>query len=392
MTADEVTIVVLNWSRGDETVGCLESLARASLGGASILVVDNGSRDGSVATIRGRFPDQAILELPENRGYAGGNNAGMRAALEAGAGGVLLLNNDTRVRPDFLIPLLWAMNDEPRAGAVSSAILREDCPEMLDVAYSEVHFDRRSVVCLQGVNTPPGFGFDTRRTVQVAVGCSLLMNAEALRVVGLFDEAYFAYHEDVDWCIRAWKAGFTIIWQPLSTVLHRRSVSTRALAGPPPPAPAVDDGEALLNAEPPPWNPVRSYLGARNVVRLLRRYATEDEQRYYVHLCRRELPLEFFAIVMGKQGWLTLGRWDWRQMVRYYFVERHRRVLPHGRFAFARVLLLAVLVPIDLLCVLPRDIWRAWRQSRLRPFFEELRGLVDGYLDRPLPLRRLGLR
>ena len=263
---------------------------------------------------------------------------------------------------------------------------------MLDVAYSEVHFDRRSVVCLQGVNTPPGFGFDTRRTVQVAVGCSLLMNAEALRVVGLFDEAYFAYHEDVDWCIRAWKAGFTIIWQPLSTVLHRRSVSTRALAGPPPPAPAVDDGEALLNAEPPPWNPVRSYLGARNVVRLLRRYATEDEQRYYVHLCRRELPLEFFAIVMGKQGWLTLGRWDWRQMVRYYFVERHRRVLPYGRFAFARVLLLAVLVPIDLLCVLPRDIWRAWRQSRLRPFFEELRGLVDGYLDRPLPLRRLGLR
>ena len=137
---------------------------------------------------------------------------------------------------------------------------------------------------------------------------------------------------------------------------------------------------------------MRSYLGARNVVRLLRRYATEDEQRYYVHLCRRELPLEFFAIVMGKQGWLTLGRWDWRQMVRYYFVERHRRVLPHGRFAFARVLLLAVLVPIDLLCVLPRDIWRAWRQSRLRPFFEELRGLVDGYLDRPLPLRRLGLR
>ena len=271
MTADEVTIVVLNWSRGDETVGCLESLARASLGGASILVVDNGSRDGSVATIRARFPDQPILELPENRGYAAGNNAGMRAALEAGARGVLLLNNDTRVRPDFLIPLLWAMNDEPRAGAVSSAILREDCPEMLDVAYSEVHFDRRSVVCLQGVNTPPGFGFDTRRTVQVAVGCSLLMNAEALRVVGLFDEAYFAYHEDVDWCTRAWKAGFTIIWQPLSTVLHRRSVSTRALAGPPPPAPAVDDGEALLNAEPPPWNPVRSYLGARNVVRLLRR-------------------------------------------------------------------------------------------------------------------------
>ena len=135
---------------------------------------------------------------------------------------------------------------------------------------------------------------------------------------------------------------------------------------------------------------MRSYLGARNVVRLLRRYATEDEQRYYVRLCQREMPLEFLAIVMGKQGWMTLGRWDWRQMARYYFVERHRRVLPQTRLA--RIPLLAVLVLVDLLWALPRDIWRAWRQGRLRPFVEELRGLVDGYFDRPLPLRRLGLR
>ena len=126
------------------------------------------------------------------------------------------------------------------------------------------------------------------------------------------------------------------------------------------------------------------------LVRLLRRYATEDEQRYYVRLCLRELPLEFLAIVMGKQGWMTLGRWDWRRVLRFYFVERHRRVLPLN--ALARLLLLAVLAPVDLLWSLPRDVRRAWRQGRLRPFVEEVRGLVDGYLDRPLPLRRLGLR
>src|SRR5205814_4137322 len=139
---------VLNWNHGDETVGCLESLARASLGGASILVVDNGSRDGSVATIRGRFPDQAILELPENRGYAGGNNAGMRAALEAGAEAVLLLNNDTRVAPDFLLPLVEAMNSSPTSAAVASAVIRLDRPEMHDVAFSEVRFHERDVVQL----------------------------------------------------------------------------------------------------------------------------------------------------------------------------------------------------------------------------------------------------
>src|SRR5262249_31546631 len=216
------------------------------------------------------------------------------------------------------------------------------------------------------------------------------MSAEALRAVGLFDEAFFAYHEDVDWCVRAWKAGFMIVWEPLSVVYHRRSVSTRALAGPPPPPAAADEAEPLLNAEPPPWNPVRNYRGARSVLRLLRRYATEDEQRYYVHLCRRELPLEFLAIVMGKEGWMTLGRWDWRQMRRYYFVERHRWL--RRRHPVVRGLLLGVLVPVDVVWSFPRDVWHAWRLGRLRPFLEQLRGLVDGYLDRPLPLRRLGLR
>src|SRR5262245_32420992 len=86
MTGGDVTIVVLNWNGGRDTVDCLESLGQADLDGASVLVVDNGSRDDSLERIRSRFPAQRILALPDNRGYAGGNNAGMRAALEAGAG------------------------------------------------------------------------------------------------------------------------------------------------------------------------------------------------------------------------------------------------------------------------------------------------------------------
>jgi len=99
---------VLNWNGGPDTVDCLESLAQANLDRATVLVVDNGSRDDSLARIRGRFPSQRILVLAENQGYAGGNNAGIRAALDAGAGGVLLLNNDTRVAPDFLQSLAIA--------------------------------------------------------------------------------------------------------------------------------------------------------------------------------------------------------------------------------------------------------------------------------------------
>src|SRR5207302_10036612 len=148
------------------TVACVESRAAAKLGGAAILVVDNGSRDGSVATIRARFPALPIIELPENRGYAGGNNAGMRAALDAGAGAVLLLNNDTVVAPDFLPPLREVMNADPRAAAVSSAVMRADSPLVLDVAHLDVYFGH-GLVHRRGVNALPGEGFDHVMLVDV---------------------------------------------------------------------------------------------------------------------------------------------------------------------------------------------------------------------------------
>jgi GT2 family glycosyltransferase len=210
--ADRVTIVVLAWNRADDTIACLESLANARLDGARIMVVDNGSRDRTVERVRERFPDVTVLALPTNRGYAGGNNAGITAALDAGAEGVLLLNNDATVAPDFLPPLLDAIEWRPRCAAASSAVFRRDRPELIDVAYIEMRFDRRSVVQIMGVNAMPGEGYDTRREVEVAVGTSLLLRAEALRDVGLLDEAYFAYHEDVDWCLRARRKGWCVVW------------------------------------------------------------------------------------------------------------------------------------------------------------------------------------
>jgi GT2 family glycosyltransferase len=395
MKAEEVTIVVLNWNGRDDTLACLESLAQADLGGASVLVVDNGSRDGSVEAIRQRFPTVRVLPLPENRGFAGGNNAGIRAALDAGAAGVLLLNNDTRVSPDFLPPLLGALAADPRAGAVCSAIHRMDRPEMLDVGYAEIRFGRREAVRLCGVNALPGQGFDTRREIQVGVGCSLLLTAEALRAVGPFDESYFAYHEDVDWSLRARRAGFQILYEPFSRVFHRGSGTTGALGEDLPTEerdPALPD---LPNAEPLPWNPIRTYLGSRNLVRLLRTHATPAEKCAFACSCVHEIPLELLAIVLRREGWMRLGRWSYPDAARLHFVERHPFLLRETHGAGGRLgkaLALAALVPFDLLWTLPREIWRAQRQGRTQQFAQYLRGLRDGILDRPLPLERLGLR
>jgi GT2 family glycosyltransferase len=382
VTTAGITIVVLNWNRRDDTLACLASLARAQLGGARVLVVDNGSRDGSVEAIRARFPTVEVLTLPENRGYAGGNNAGIRAALEAGAEGVLLLNNDTEVAPDFLPPLLVAMESLPGTAVVSSAILRHDKPELLDCAYSEVRFDRRHVVRLIGANAVVAGEFVRRLEIPVASGCSVLIRAEALRTTGLLDEEYFAYHEDVDWCLRAAKWGYRILYEPRSRVYHRHSGST---GRPRPPSPALRrrDEPALPNAEPPPWNPVRSYLGARNTVRLLRGHASRREKRAFLAACLRELPLELLAVVFGREGRLVLGRWGWGDALRDATFERHPTAGLLARIA---------LVPYDALVATPRDVWRAWCAGELEQFGATVRGLRDGYLRCPIPFRRLGLR
>jgi GT2 family glycosyltransferase len=389
-----VTIVVLNWNHREATLACLASLQRAELGGAAITVVDNGSRDGSVDAIRGRFAGLPVIALPENRGYAGGNNAGIRAALETGCEGILLLNNDTEVAPDFLTALIAAMRDAADAAAVCSAIHRHDRPEMLDVAYSEVHFDQRDAVQILGVNSLPGQGFDTRREIQVAIGCSLLLRAEAVRRVGLFDESYFAYHEDVDWCLRARRAGYRFYYEPLSRVFHRSSSSTTRLHPPPLPDPDSFSHPDLPNAEPMPWNPVRTYLGARNLIRLLRTYASRDEKRAFARACVDEIPLEFFAILLHREGWLRLGRWHYADVFYTLFIAPHPMVQarPGGPGLLPRLLLFAVLFPFDLVWTVPRRIWRAQREGRLKQFTHYIRGLWDGVRDRPLPLVRLGLR
>jgi len=381
----EVTIVVLNWNRGQETLQCLESLRKAWFGGARPLVVDNGSRDGSVNAIREAFPDIRIVALPENRGYAGGNNAGIRAALEAGARAVLLLNNDARVAPDFLGWLLHVMNAVPRAAAVSGAILRSDHPDILEHAYLHVYFGY-GLIRRHGVNALPGEGFDAVKPVEIGIGCCFLVRADALRRVGLLDEAYFAYHEDVDWCFRARKLGYDIYYQPLSRVWHLGSRST--LAKPRPQRPRPSSAGGLPNPIPPPWNPVRAYLGARNSVRFVRAHGTLAQKLYFVRSTLRELPLEFLAVVMDREDDQLVGEWTYRKALAAYCFP------PDGGTSrrFTRVLRDLVRLPARLLWSLPRDVGLARRAGYTAQIDECARGLWDGVRNRPLPLERLGLR
>jgi hypothetical protein len=385
----DVAIVVLNWKRPRETIACLESLAAAELRGAAVLVVDNGSTDGSVDIIRQRFPDQRILCLPENRGYSGGNNAGIRAALAEQAKAVLVLNNDTRVAPDFLDPLLWVLNADAKAAAVSSGVLRSDHLDVpvLESAYLEIYWGH-GIILHYGVNALPNEGFNFRREVEVIVGCSVLFSADALLDIGPLDEAYFAYHEEVEWCFRAREAGYRVYWQPYSRVWHTKSTSTSALG----PAPAGEraraTGPQLPSSMPLTWNPVQTYLGARNALRFIRRHATLRQKLYFALSSLYGVPLEFLAAVMRQEAALKIGAFDYGAALSLYCSNPDHVDDPPPASGLIKLLRL----PRVLIRALPRDIRLARREGRLAQVREHVRGLWDGLLDRPLPLERLGLR
>ena len=379
----DVTIVVLNWQRPDETIACLESLHAAALGGARILVVDNGSQDDSIERIHARFPAQEILSLPFNEGYAGGNDAGIRAALTAGAKAVLLLNNDAVVAPDFLDPLVWVLNSHSRIAAVSSATLRPD-RETLEVAWLRVHFGY-GLIRRIGVHAMPSEGYNDRREVPVVVGCSLLIAADALRQVGALDEAYFAYHEDVDWCFRVRDAGWEVHYQPLSRVYHAGSRSTAALTRPL----AVARNSArprLPGATELSWNPVRSYLGARNTIRFLKRHARWWHWVYFISATAYHLPLEFFAMAMDHEEEYLVGYWNYRIGLAYLLFG------PADTRTAADIVRGLLTAPWRLLVTLPRAVIERHRLERTAQLIEMGRGFWDGIWDHPIDLHRLRLR
>ena len=229
MTA-RVAAVVLAWNGRQDTLACLRALQRVTYPELSIVVVDNGSTDGGPEAVAAEFPAVRLLPLGENRGFAGGVNAGADAALGDGADAVLLLNNDATVEPDFLEPLV----DAACAEGVGAA-----CAQILDSAtgliwYAGARYDPRRGH--QGRHTgygdPPLLPATAPYETERACGGAMLIPRAALEEVGPLDETLFAYAEDVDWSLRARRAGLRILVVPASIVHHRVSGSTGGAASP----------------------------------------------------------------------------------------------------------------------------------------------------------------
>jgi len=230
-TGANVAVVVLSWNGRDDTLACLRSLEAVTHVPTTVVVVDNGSSDGSADAVAAAFPAADLVRLDANRGFAGGMNVGTARALELGADAVVYLNNDMVVEPGFLEPLVEASSDRAAAAACSQ-ILFFDPPDRIWYAGARYRPSRGYHGRHTGYGRPALPRTSPPYVTDRACAGAMLVRREVLERVGLFDEALFAYAEDVDWSLRARAAGLHALIVPGSVVRHRVSAASGGESSP----------------------------------------------------------------------------------------------------------------------------------------------------------------
>jgi GT2 family glycosyltransferase len=219
-----VSAIVVNWNGRAHLELCITSLQRQTLPGVEVIVVDNGSSDGSTAFLAERFGAAVrVVTNTENRGYAGGLNDGIRIA----RGRYLFaLNNDTEVAPGCLAALVDAADRHPNAGTFAPKILQFGDRTVIDNVGHRLYPDGLSRG--RGRLEPDRGQYDREEEILLGSGCALLMRRAMLADVGLFDEDLFAYCDDTDLGLRAQLAGWRCRAVPSAVVYHKYSATSAA--------------------------------------------------------------------------------------------------------------------------------------------------------------------
>jgi N-acetylglucosaminyl-diphospho-decaprenol L-rhamnosyltransferase len=212
--------------------------ALESIRGHETIVVDHGSTDGTVELVRERFPETRLIEQ-ENKGLGGGSNAGMRVA---GGDYLLLLNSDAWALDGAVERLVAFAEEHPEAAVVGPKLLNQDgslqrsvrgFPTLWRLA-TEYFFLRKLAPRSRALNAfyGNGFGYGEPREAEFLMGACLLVRREAADTVGLFDEGFFMFSEETDWCYRFRQAGWKVLFTPDAEFVHVGGATTRQNWGP----------------------------------------------------------------------------------------------------------------------------------------------------------------
>lgn len=232
-----LSIVVVNWNVKTLLANCLESLQAdlQSLAerGAEVWVVDNASTDGSVTMLQKQFPWVKLVENAKNVGFATANNQAIR---QSTGQYVLLLNPDTVIKPQALLKLVDFLEATPQAGAVGAHILNEDeslqtssypAPTLPRELWRLFHLD---ALWPYSSYRMADWRLDEPHPVDSLLGACILLRRQVLDQVGLLDEGYFMFSEEIDLCYRIKQAGWSIYWLPEARVIHYGGQSTQQAA------------------------------------------------------------------------------------------------------------------------------------------------------------------
>ncbi len=226
-----LAVVILNMNGREVLIDCLASLRESRWRDFFVIVVDNGSTDDSVETVRRDFPEVEILANETNAGFTGGNNQGMRRALERGARALLLLNNDTVADGGFLGAMMDALDSAADVGAATPKILFHSHPDRIWCAGGDYSL-WRGLVRHRGLRRKkddPRHSFAT--DVGFVTGCALCVKRAAVEAVGLLDDDLFIYNEDGDYSLRLRAAGWRIRYTPEAVLWHREGWDSRRASG-----------------------------------------------------------------------------------------------------------------------------------------------------------------
>lgn len=277
--APETVAIILNWNGADDTLKCIEALLASRPSPPCIVVVDNGSKDDSRERIRARHPELAFITSEVNLGYAGGNNLGIRWALERGARKIVLLNNDVEVEPDCIERLERAVDEGAQVGVSGPMIMTRGDPDRIWAAGGKLSH-RENVSKLRGFGQVMNGRYTHDEQVDYLPGCVLMVRRDVFQKVGLLEESYFCYMEDVDFGQRVTEAGFRNLFVATACAYHKPSSSTGG-----------------------GYSAARKYMNAVNSVHFLRRHGTPRAWAGFVCFDLLGLPLALVtATIAGRPG------------------------------------------------------------------------------------------
>lgn len=325
-----VSIIILNWNGWRNTIECLESLYRITYPNYDVIVVDNGSEDESIQKIKeyaegkievnsklfkynpenkpikvfeigeneakqGRFKRQLyekldvsrrmiLIKNKDNYGFTGGNNIGIKFALSVlDPDYVLLLNNDTVVDKDFLSELVKVAESDNRIGILQSKILRKDNISIID---STGHIFRFGRVVDRGHGERDKGQYDDKPDIFSACGAACLYRKKMIKEIGLLNEDFFAYYEDVEFSLRARRYGWKVIYVPKSVVYHKGHGTSKTE----PKFVKSDMGYRLL------------ILHLRNWIVVFKEYCTFKHKFFFIVEYSRSTAMSWIGMKLGRNN------------------------------------------------------------------------------------------